>query len=244
MRYFLFLDESGDHGLSNIDKTFPVFVLCGIIISDSNYNALDKQFDKIKKDFWGNKKVIFHSRDIRKCEKEFKILLDNTIKQKFYSVLDKVVSTSDYVIISSAIHKEKFIRKYGKLQNDVYEIALSFIIERSIFYFDSINKTNRELHIIIEKRGRKEDNKLRQHLMRICSVGTFYVAPERLKAHKIKIHFRDKLQNINGLQLSDLIAYPIARYALDPKRANPAFDIFQPKFYKRGTKRYGLKIFP
>ena len=32
--YLLFLDESGDHGLANIDTNFPVFVLCGILISE------------------------------------------------------------------------------------------------------------------------------------------------------------------------------------------------------------------
>ncbi|MEX2589990.1 MAG: DUF3800 domain-containing protein, partial [Chitinophagales bacterium] len=34
MRYYLFLDESGDHGLKNIDSGFPVFVLCGVLISE------------------------------------------------------------------------------------------------------------------------------------------------------------------------------------------------------------------
>jgi hypothetical protein len=56
--------------------------------------------------------------------------------------------------------------------------------------------------------------------------------------------FKDKQQDISGLQLSDLVAYPIARYVLDPERANPAFDIVKQKFYKQGIKRYGLKVFP
>jgi hypothetical protein len=70
------------------------------------------------------------------------------------------------------------------------------------------------------------------------------VSPERLKAYKIKIEYRDKRQNVNGLQLSDLVAYPIARYSMDKERANPAFDIIKPKIYAKGGKLYGLKIFP
>jgi hypothetical protein len=54
----------------------------------------------------------------------------------------------------------------------------------------------------------------------------------------------NKKQNINGLQLADLIAYPIARYCMDKDRANPAFDIIKSKIYARGSKRYSLKIFP
>ncbi len=122
MRYYLFLDESGDHGLSKIDPSFPVFVLCGII--------------------------------------------------------------------ASIINKPSYIKKYGKKKNDVYEVALSV-----------------------------EDNKLKSHFPRVYDVGTYYVETAKIKEYKFGIHFRDKLQNIYGLQLSDLIAYPIARWAMDPKRA-------------------------
>ena len=75
-KYYLFLDESGDHGLGNIDPTFPVFVLSGILISEENYEILNKQFNGLKNKHWGEKKVILHSRDIRKCEKEFQILFN------------------------------------------------------------------------------------------------------------------------------------------------------------------------
>ena len=248
MRFFLFLDESGDHGLSKIDKDFPVFALCGIIICDLDYKKIKAEFNIIKKHFWNDKKVIFHSRDIRKCEKEFKILLDYDIKQEFYQKLDKSVINGEYSIICSIIDKEKYIKKYGKKKNDVYEIALSFIIERSIFYLDSISSANPgsdiSIHYIIEMRGKKEDNKLRNHFYRIRDVGTYYITPERMKDYNIQIHFRDKKNNINGLQLADLIAYPVARYAMDTTRANPAFDIFKSKIYSKGNRRFGLKIFP
>ena len=244
MNYYLFLDESGDHGLKNIDPDFPVFVLCGVIISDSDYQKLRLDFNSIKQDFWGDSKVIFHSRDIRKCDKEFKILLDIEIKSRFYKALDKTVSESKYSVISSIINKQNYIKKYGKLRGDVYEIASSFIIERAIFYLDSTEKSIEKLYLVIEKRGKKEDTQLKKHIDTLLQVGTFYVSPERLKGYNIKVEFRDKRQNINGLQISDLIAYPIARYGMDKERANPAFDLIKPKIYSKGGKLYGLKVFP
>ena len=244
MNYYLFLDESGDHGLKNIDKSFPVFVLCVVIFSEADYQNLRNDFNTIKHTFWGDHKVIFHSRDIRKCEKEFKILLDNYVKSKFYKKLDKIISESTYSVISSAIDKERYIKKYGKLRNDVYEIALSFIIERVVFYLDSHTNHVNKLFLIIEKRGKKEDARLKQHVETLLQLGTYYVTPERLKAYQIKVEFRDKKQNINGLQMSDLIAYPIARYCMDKERANPAFEIIRPKIYSKGNKLYSLKIFP
>jgi len=244
MKYFLFLDESADHGIVNIDSDFPVFVLSGILTSESDYSDINKVLCDLKKEFWDNKKVILHSRDIRKCEKEFVILFDQEIKKKFYEKINQVISNSNYVIICSAIQKKEYVQKYGKLLDDVYEISLSFIIERAVFYLDDISEDNIELKIIIEKRGKKEDSKLKEHFDKILKRGTGYVNSERIKSYKTKIYFKHKSEDINGLQLADLIAYPIACNVLDPERANPAFDVLANKFYSKNNKRYGLKRFP
>ena len=140
--------------------------------------------------------------------------------------------------------KVNYIKQYGKLASDVYEIALSFIVERAVFYLDDQREAEKHLHIIIEKRGKKEDTALQKHFQQLCSRGTGYVSPDRIRAYDTDIEFRAKADDVNGLQLADMTAYPIARYVLDPKRANPAFDILEPKFYRKGGNHYGLKIFP
>lgn len=244
MRYYFFIDESGDHGLSTIDCSFPVFVLCGILMSAENYDQLNENFIRIKDAFWKDKKVIFHSRDIRKCEKEFKILLNNDIKQQFYKELDNVISTLPYTVIASIIDKDQYVKKYGKLKDDVYEIALSFLVERAVFFLDDLKTKASPVYFILEERGKKEDLLLKKHFETLKNKGTYYVTPERLNSYDLKIEFRNKKQNVNGLQLSDLVAYPIARYSMDKERANPAFDIIRPKIYSKGSKTYGLKFFP
>ncbi|WP_070138422.1 DUF3800 domain-containing protein [Crocinitomix algicola] len=244
MKHYLYIDESGDHGLSNINPNFPVFLLCGVLFNQGTYESLRQEFNELKTEIWLDKKVIFHSRDIRKCEKEFQVLFDMKLKAKFYKKLNQVISNSQYKIIASAINKNRYIKQYGRLGNDVYELSLSFIIERAVFYLDSLNKNRIELNIVIEKRGKKEDRQLHEHFQRLLARGTGFVSSERLKNYNIDIDFKDKRDNINGLQLADLIAYPVARYVIDPKRANPSFEVFQQKFYSKNGKRYGLKIFP
>ena len=133
---------------------------------------------------------------------------------------------------------------FGRLSNDVYELALSFIIERAIFFLDNEYQHNNQLEIVIEKRGKKEDKKLEEHFQRLISRGTGSVSAERLMDYQPSIVFRSKLENINGLQLTDLVAYPTARFVIEPNRANPAFDLIEPKIYAKGGKRYGLKIYP
>ena len=244
MIFNLFIDESGDHGLVNPDANFPVFLLCGMIISEERYARFREDINLIKRKFWGNKTVILHSRDIRKCENEFQILFDLELKRSFYEQINRLIVTGEYTVVASAIRKDKYIHTYGKLSNDVYELALSFIIERSVFYLEGLKGVKKELHIIIEKRGKKEDKKLDEHFQRLMARGTGYVSAQRLKSLELKIFFRDKKENVNGLQIADLLAYPIARYVIDKKRANPAFDLIASKFYMKNGKRYGLKIFP
>ncbi|WP_445732706.1 DUF3800 domain-containing protein [Mariniflexile sp.] len=138
MKYYLFLDESGDHGLKTIDKVFPIFLLCGILISEENYKLIRNEINQIKTEFWNNMNVIFHSRDIRKCNNEFQILFDLETKNKFYEAINNLVEKHQYDIIAASINKTEFIKKYGKLENDVYEISLSFILERQFFAWTTL----------------------------------------------------------------------------------------------------------
>lgn len=244
MRHFLFIDESGDHGLTTVNPDFPVFLLCGVLAAGDEYEKIRTDINTVKTGIWGNKQVIFHSRDIRKCEKEFSKLFNLEVKKKFYEDVNAIIANRSYTVIASAIRKDNYIKRFGRLSNDVYELALSFIIERAIFFLDDIKEESKELEIVIEKRGKSEDKKLDEHFQRLLSRGTGFVNAQRLADYKLSIVFRNKRENINGLQLADLIAYPIARHVIEPERANPAFEIVEQKIYTKESNRYGLKIFP
>ncbi|QPH38999.1 DUF3800 domain-containing protein [Pedobacter endophyticus] len=242
--FYLFIDESGDHGLRNIDPGFPVFVLCGTLFSTEDYSDARNSMNSIKEEFWGDKEVIFHSVDIRKWRDAFQILINPKIRESFLNKLSKLMIGSKYTVFASGVRKEEFIGKYGKLHTDIYEVCLSFIIERLVFFIDDIPVARKRVTIIIEERGRKEDAKLKSNFNRLIQVGTRYVSPERLRYIGLSLHFRKKKQNINGLQFADLVAYPIARHILNPKSANPAYDIVKNHLYMKNGKEYGLKISP
>ncbi|WP_299762388.1 DUF3800 domain-containing protein [uncultured Pontibacter sp.] len=244
MKYYLFIDESGDHGLSSIDPSFPIFTLCGIVFSERNYETFRLALNELKRKYWNDISTIFHSRDIRKCEGPFKILFDKQVKEGFYTEFNQIIREQDYAIISSSIDKLSYIKKYGLLSDDVYEISLSFIMERAIYYLEQVNEKEIELEIILERRGKKEDKKLGEHFQKLSSRGTFYVSKARLAKFNVKISFKHKKENINGLQIADLIAYPVARYILDPSKPNSSFEVLKSKFYGKEGKMYGLKKHP
>lgn len=40
MKYCLYMDESGNHGLTQVDESFPVFLLCSVLIPESDYDII------------------------------------------------------------------------------------------------------------------------------------------------------------------------------------------------------------
>ncbi len=202
-----------------------------------------QSMNDLKEAFWGNRNVIFHSRDIRKCEKEFRILVDLAIKNDFYEKVNKIVSMPNYSIIASAVKQAEYIDKFGGLEENVYDVALSFVIEQAVIILGQID-TNAELVIIIERRGTKEDKQLLSHFKKVCTTGLGNATPETLQKLCAGFIFHNKKENINGLQLADLVAYPIARHVLAPDKPNQAFEVLKPRIYKGCTSLDGLKIYP
>lgn len=238
MKYYLFIDETGDHSLSNVDQNFPIFMIGGVLISEKEYEIFQGKINDFKNTFFDTTEVILHSRDIRKINPPFQILFDLEVKKKFYNLLDKIISDTNFVINPVAILKENHIKKYGKVAENPYTISLNLIIERTVFDCDTMPDCS-EVEMVIEKRGKREDSELLEVYQKIRTRGTGYVSPERIARLFTKIDFKNKMDNDEGLQLSDLVSYPIARKILYPEKLNPAYDLLKPMIRKNGWK-----IFP
>ncbi len=243
--YYLYIDECGDQNLESFSPTFPIFTLCGILVAEDKIERLNQQVMELKREFWGDKMVILHSRDIRRCQKGFEILFDLNVKQRFYEAINNVLKQNDvYIIVSCSILKEPYIRQFGKL-NDVYGQSLSFVLERSIFCIDDINPQGGScIHAIVEKRGKKEDKALKNFYEQLLERGTYWVHATRMQERMESLEFRWKSEDVIGLQIADLVAYPLTRHVLNPKEVNFAYDIIEQNIYKRDGKLLGLKIFP
>lgn len=242
---FLFIDESGDHSLNNINSGFPIFALLGLIIDEQSYNNVCKEIDNFKIKYFKTTNIILHSREIRKCEGVFAILFDLKIKEQFYNDLNLIITNANFMLVSSAILKQKHIEHYGKLADDPYEIALTFVLERVLFEFDSRKVGKAE--VIIESRGKKEDLTLTTRYKELLRKGSGVVDSKRfVTRYSQDLIFKRKNQNDIGLQLADLCAYPIARHVLYPEEPYPSFEIIKSKIRNNHGKvdGFGIKIFP
>jgi hypothetical protein len=244
-KYHLFVDESGDPSLSSINANFPIFVLLGCLFEDSGYKETCVKVLELKKEFFGSEHVILHNRDIRKCEGVFVKLFDLKVKEKFSERLNSILENGKYIVIAVGIKKQEFIEKYGKIADDPYELSLSFLLERVVMEID--NGKDSTMDIMIESRGRVEDEIIQKRYNRLLDKGSRHITPESFKKRCEKMEFRKKKENDCGLQIADLCAYPVARHVINPNEPYPAYDMVEKKFRKSKSGSfvgYGLKIFP
>ena len=99
-----------------------------------------------------------------------------------------------------------------------------------MFCLDGLDKSA-VVDIHVEQRGYKEDTSLVAHYNSTRDLGTYFVSSDRFKARTHDFKFFSKRQNIAGLHIADLCAYPLARYILNPKEPYVPFEVIKSKIY-------------
>lgn len=240
--YVVFVDESGDHGLESIDSYYPVFVLIFCIFEKSSYaNIVVPKVEAFKFKHFGHDAVILHERDIRKQLVPFVFLKNHKRRDEFMGELSSLIDGIRFTIIATVIDKKKLTKSSASTKNP-YGLALEFCLERTFEFLRDKNQHNRVTHIVVEKRGRREDDELELDFRRVCDGGNY-----RGNKLNFKIVFADKKINSAGLQIADLIARPIGLKVARPEQPNRAQDIIEKKFRKNDAGEFvgrGFKVFP
>jgi len=237
--YIIYVDESGDHGLENIDSDYPIFVLTFCCFNIDDYiNIAVPRIQKFKFKYFGHDQAILHERNIRKQDGEFSFLRrDKDLRKQFLSEIADLVNEIPFDIFSVLIDKTKLNKQYKSPYNP-YNLSLRFGLERLLQFLLDNGQEGKEIHIIFERRGKKEDDELELEFRRICE-GNKQFGYKRIDFSllKFKSFFVDKKSNSCGLQLADLTARPIGLNYLRPDQENRAYNIISEKISR-------IKIFP
>lgn len=231
--YIFYADESGDHSLTSIDDTYPVFVLSLCAFRKDTYcSRTIPRFLQFKFGYFGHDAVVLHERDIRKQICDFGFLTDLSTRERFVSELPEILRSSRFTIFSAVIDKRAL--RLDMFPDNPYGIALRICLQGAYLFL----KRNRQLgkihHFIFEKRGSKEDKDLELEFRRIVGGENDLQVP----FEEFQIRFSDKRTNSTGMQIADLTARPIGLQVIRPHQANRAFDIIQDKIFA-GTYRFG-----
>ncbi|MDD5674326.1 MAG: DUF3800 domain-containing protein [Chitinivibrionales bacterium] len=148
----VYIDESGDTGHNLSDKQQPVFVLGGLIVPQSKWKELERQFHQIIVQFFGGDSLNefeLHTMDLVNRRGFFKPLsLEQT--KAFRDKCLELVQMLDIKIVYRSIEKkefQKFCEKtYGKgISIAPYIMALPFVCTR----INEIIKAEKDLGILI-----------------------------------------------------------------------------------------------
>ncbi len=233
-RFIAFLDECGDHSLEKIDKDFPLFVLSAVVVERNYYvEKIVPEIAKLKLTFWNHEGVNLHSRDIRMSQGDFSFLQNSTRRNAFVERLNSLIKSSEFTLFISAIDKNKHKTSYGNEATNPYDLALGHIFKNLQSFLEDNNEQN--IPIVAESRGKNEDTQLINSFHQLISSNKDFVKLFSVNSNfcwpNFPITFRRKHDNIAGIQIADLCAYPVARKILNPDKINHAFDIIYPHIY-------------
>lgn len=219
-RYRLYIDESGDHTYKLLDDmSHRYLALLGVWFRQTDdYVAFADALETFKRDIFGprpDKPVVLHRSDIINQKGAFGLLCNSKVSEKFDDGVLDVVRRSRFKMTCVVIDKQEHLERYASPFHP-YHYCLAAILDR---YSGWLNYKNAVGDVMAESRGREEDLQLKQAYRRVYRSGTLMFDHKHhqraLTSQDIKL--RPKSANIAGLQLADVLAYPVKQAMLIEK---------------------------
>lgn len=217
----MYIDETGDHSLSKIQKSYPIFVLCGVICEDVYHDdILTPRLNELKRRHFGDESIILHSKEMTHPKGASHIgygkFMDAEFRRKFYADFERMILGLDIAIVACVILKNKHFAKYGLEAKDPYLLSFDNLLNRLVFELNDAQKGR----LVAESRDGVLDNQLEISYLSARIEGTNKVQPAEMKQKlESSIAFCKKVENVAGLQIADMVATPIARHFLEkPER--------------------------
>jgi hypothetical protein len=223
--YLVFVDESGDHGLTNLSPDYPVFVLLFVIARKIDYiDQICREVQRFKLSFWGHDEAVLHEHDIRKPSGMFQFLQSRELREDFLGQLTGLIERLPVLLVAIVIDKIAFTKQYVSPVSP-YDYALEAGLERVYRHLESVGQAGKETPLIVECRGRKEDAELELAFRRVCDGNNVLE-----KSFPFNLVMVPKSSNSIGLQLADLIARPIGLHHCAHTSKTEPSKSFRPNF--------------
>lgn len=240
----MYLDESGDHSLTVVDPSYPVFVLGGIIVEQEYAEGeMAERIRQFKRDNLGREDIILHTADITRQKQGFEALKDRATRERFYTHLNELMRSLDYQVVACVIRKDQHLSRYGAAALDPYLLSFDVLVERFCY---ALGPRQGDGVIIAEKRNPTLDHQLELAWLNLKISGTAHVRATEIERKVAGMNLCDKRMNIAGLQLADLVVSPIGRHVIGkPDRED--YKIIERKFRRAGRSGYlgsGLVVLP
>ena len=241
--YIVYADESGDPNPASVDANYPVFVLNFCVFRKDEYAAsVLPAVAGFKFAHFGHDTVVLHEHDIRRRNLPFTFLQDEQKRTEFMEGLSQIIAAMNFTIIATVIDKRR-IAEQQTATADLYGLAFGSCLTQAHDFLQSHGQYGKGVHIVMERRGIREDNRLEREFQRTQERATSVNEP----LPGFEIIFADKKTNSTGLQIADLTARPIGRHFVTPEQPNRAWDLLGPKLFRSSdanSGEHGLTVLP
>ena len=223
--YILFLDET------DTNESNQYFCLAGFIISRQEYeNILIPQINELKMNILNLPHVVFHYKDMRQQDKDFKILDNSKLRDNFWRKLCNILKNINITTLAAYIDGVSYRKNYSK------NIALS---EYNVLFNEIINsfvnfllKNNGDGTIIVESRNLTQNRSTQKLYTTMTQTGTNIYLQTTIKRKISTLNFNIKKDNCIGLQIADMIPLVLVRRIHGKSNPYTLYNIFSSKLYK------------
>lgn len=100
----LSIDESGK---ASYEHSSELFVLSGVVMPEKLKAKLDLQMRNLKKKYFGDEEIVFHSRDMARKKGVFSVFSDSKVEANFWSAFVSLVNNPEISLIFVITDKSK-----------------------------------------------------------------------------------------------------------------------------------------
>ena len=259
--YRIYIDETGNHDMTHVEDPNQRFLALTGIILESEYNTsvLQPEMEAIKRQFFQkdpDTPVIFHRKEMVNRRPPFEALRDVRVEKQFNQAILEGLERWQFHIITIVIDKKMHRDQYSVWRFHPYHYCLAVMLERFVLF---LYYGKHRGDVMVESRGRNEDEKLETSYQGLYKNGTDNIPAERWQERltSLELKVKPKTANVAGLQLADLIAHPSRReILLEHRLITDERDIFgkricdilrRSKYLRSRTGQiegYGKKLLP
>jgi len=218
LKYRLYIDEVGNSDLAaSTNPNHRYLSLTGVVL-ELGYvqQVVYPELETLKAHFFDSHPddpVILHRKEILNKRAPFESLRDPTTEQLFNNELIRLIGNLEYTVFTAVIDKLEHQRHYQIWRFDPYHYCLTVLVERYVLWLRTKSAFG---DVMAESRGGKPDLRLKDSFLRVYEKGSDYIDAEEfskyLTSRQLKV--KPKSNNIAGLQLADILAYPSFRATL------------------------------
>lgn len=152
--FCFFIDELGQYDTKV--TTSPYYILCGCAVPEDKRAEIKIFADQIKYKYWGRTDIVWHSRDLGRCEGDFSIFKNNAkLLEDFHKELFAFLANCPITLFVVLVDKEEARKQAWNGLKVVKETARTLFFQFIAFL---LSGSSRKGSIIIESATAEKDS--------------------------------------------------------------------------------------